>query len=172
MSEIWKGIPNYEGMYQVSNLGRVKSLPRKKCNYRGCFITKEKILNKCLRGKERQYYFVMFFDKKTFSTHQLVAMAFLNHTINGHKMVVDHINNDSLDNRLENLQIITTRENVTKDKQGKKVKSTGVYLCKQTNKFRARIYIDGNKLELGRFNTEEEASEVYQNKLKKILCKD
>lgn len=172
MSEIWKDVIGYEGKYQVSNLGNVKSLPKKKCNYKGCFVTKEKILNKCARGKGKQYYFVVFFDKKAFGTHQLMAVAFLNHVIDGHKKVVDHINNDSLDNRLENLQVITTRENITKDKKGKKLKSTGVYLCKQTNKFRARIYVDGITLELGRFKTELEASQAYQNKLKEILCKD
>lgn len=169
MNEIWKDVIGYEGIYQVSNLGNVKSLSREKCGYRGCFITKEKILNKCIRGKRKQYYFVTFFDRKKFSTHQLMAVAFLNHTIDGHNMVVDHINNDPLDNRLENLQVITTRENTTKDKKGKKVKSIGVYLCKQTNKFRARIYVDGKTLELGRFNTELEASQVYQNKLKEML---
>ena len=45
MSEIWKDIPGFEGLYQVSNLGRVKSLPRQIWNGKGYFVSKEKILH-------------------------------------------------------------------------------------------------------------------------------
>ena len=43
-----------------------------------------------------------------------------------HKLVVDHINNDPLDNRLENLQLISHRYNLSKDKKGGSSKFTGV----------------------------------------------
>ena len=44
-----------------------------------------------------------------------MAMAFLGHTPDGHKLVVDHINGDRSDNRIENLQVVTSRVNSTKD---------------------------------------------------------
>ena len=46
--EIWKDINGYEGYYQISNLGRVKSLARTVNNYLGCYKTKEKILKQHL----------------------------------------------------------------------------------------------------------------------------
>ena len=52
--------------------------------------------------------------KKSIRVHQLMAICFLNHRPNGMKVVVDHINNIRTDNRLENLQIITQKENVQK----------------------------------------------------------
>ena len=49
--EEFRDIPGYDGLYQVSNLGNVKSLPRKICNHQGCHISKEKILSPGLYRK-------------------------------------------------------------------------------------------------------------------------
>lgn len=166
--EIWKDIPNYEGLYQVSNLGRVKSLSRKVFNNRGFYILKhDKILKP---GTSRDYLNVILYkDKiiKTFKIHKLVAICFLNHVsdIKGN-IVVDHINNNPKDNRLENLQIITNRENLSKDKKNKTSKYTGVCWHKSTNKWRAKISINGKSFWLGVFDTQEQAHEAYKNKLK------
>lgn len=106
--EIWKDVPSYEGLYEVSSLGNIKSLRRNKILY----PSKEHgYLKTSLRkdGKQRH-----------FSIHQLVAMAFLGHEPCGHKVVVDHINENKLDNRIENLQIITNKENVIKSIKLKK----------------------------------------------------
>jgi hypothetical protein len=102
MEEIWKVIPGYEELYEVSNLGKVKSLrnnkllsPSKEHGYLKTSLRKD--------GRQRK-----------FAIHQLVAMTFLNHIPCGHKLVVDHINEDKSDNRVENLQVITNKENVIK----------------------------------------------------------
>jgi hypothetical protein len=166
MEEIWKDIPRYKGLYQVSNLGNVKSLPREVCNYRGCFISKEKFLKQRI---SKNYHSVRI-KNKTIRVHQLVAMAFLNHTPCGHKLVVDHINHNKLDNRLENLQLITNRENCSKDVKNKTSKYTGVSWDSNRKKWQVGIKINGKRYALGRFNCEEEASQVYKNKLKEILC--
>ena len=99
------------------------------------------------------------------SVHQLVAMAFLGHVPCGHKIVVDHINHDKLNNRLENLQLITNRENCSKDVKNKSSKYTGVSWDKARNKWVSQIKINGKTVPLGRYKCELVASIVYQKKL-------
>ena len=77
--EIWKDIENYEGLYQVSNLGRVRSLERDVYYQNGTFHhLKEKILVPNLDSKG--YPFVQLYKngkRKTIKTHRLVALAFI-----------------------------------------------------------------------------------------------
>lgn len=105
--------------------------------------------------------------KKTVRIHQLMAITFLNHTPNGHSLVVDHINNNKLDNRLENLQIITNRENLSKDRVGTS-KYTGVYLHSREKVWIAKITYNGKQYYLGSFKCELKAHLAYQEALKKI----
>ena len=170
MKEIFKDIPNYEGVYQVSNLGRVKSLNRVILRRDGKnYTAKEKILKSGVGGNGYLIVNLSCEGKfKTKSVHQLVAIVFLNHTPCGHKIVVDHINCDEQDNRLENLQLISQRENTSKDKKGSS-KYTGVNWHKASNKWRSLISINGKLKHLGCFKCELEASAAYQSKLKEIL---
>lgn len=168
-NEIWKDIPGYEGIYQVSNLGRLKSLPRKINNRYSFFISKEKFL----KSEVSSGYVVFYLSKETItkqkSLHQLLAITFLNHIPCGHKIVVDHINGNRLDNRLENLQLITNRENSCKDRINGTSKYPGVCWDKSRNKWMSRMKINNKNNYLGRFDTEEEAYLAYQNKLKEII---
>lgn len=168
--EIFKDIPDYEGLYQVSNLGNVKSLEGKVFRRNGIFhfTKKEKILKKSIAIDG--YYVVNLskdFKNKTFKIHQLVAITFLNHKPCGFKIVVDHINNNKLDNRLENLQLISNRENSSKEARGKS-KYTGVCWDKSKNKWKSAIRINGKTINLGVFKDEYDAHLAYQNKLKEI----
>lgn len=162
-TEIWKDVPNYVGYYQVSNLGRVKTLHNGK-RYGS-------ILHNNIR---KGYYAVSLCKKgsqKSYSVHVLVAISFLNHTPNGFKKIVDHINNDPLDNRLDNLQLVSQRFNSHKDQSNYLTKSKGVNFIKRinTNKpYRAKININGKQTHLGYFETEIEASNAYQLKLKEL----
>lgn len=158
MEEIFKDIPGYEGLYQVSNLGNVKSLR----------FNKEKLLKQETKKGYKVFYLTNDSKTKQKSLHQLVAMAFLNHIPCGHKLVVDHINNDKLDNRVENLQIITNRENSSKDVKNKTSKYTGVSWDKHRGRWSSKIKINGNTINLGRYKCELAAYLAYQDKLKEL----
>ena len=158
-NEIWKPIPNYEG-YEVSNYGRVKSLK----------LGRELILKPFI--SKGGYYRNKIWNNnkgKKFGTHQLVAMAFLGHKPNGQNLVVNHINFDKKDNRLENLEVVTQRENANKKHIKSSSKYTGVTWHKRANKWQAQILYKRKNIYLGCFNNEIDANNAYQNKLKKIL---
>lgn len=166
MMEEYRAVKGFEGFYEVSNLGNVKSLARKSSNGKQL---KEKMLKPGINS--RGYLTLVLHkdgNKKCHQVHQLVAMAFLNHTPNGYKTVIDHIDNYPLNNRVENLQLISHRENCTKDKIGYSSKYVGVTWYKPTSKWRAQIKIDGKNKHIGLFSDELEASNAYQSRLKEI----
>lgn len=169
-NEIFKDVKDYEGFYQISNLGRVKSLKRVIPNINGVKRTYGNIIVK--QNLDNYGYPQILLSKngikKTAKIHQLVAIAFLKHKPCGLKMVVDHINNIKIDNKVENLQIITTRKNITKDKTRGASKYTGVTRCLRTNKWISRIEVNGKMIRLGLFKNEDEAGEYYENALKAI----
>ena len=168
--EIWKDIPTMEGYYQVSNLGRVRNLGREVETIRGVWTYRGGLVPQRV-GITGYYIVSLYLDKKvkTRKTHQLVAMAFLGHIPCGYKLVVDHINNDPLDNRVENLQIVTHRYNTSKDRKNKTSKYTGVSWHKENKKWEVRIRINGIKLYLGQFKDEYQAHLVYEAKKKETL---
>jgi hypothetical protein len=100
--------------------------------------------------------------------HQIIAVIFLNHKINGNNLVVDHINSIKTDNRLENLRVVTQRENSSKEVSIKSGLPTGVYYTKKTNRFQSQIKVKGKKIYLGSFKDLNLASKAYQNALKNL----
>ena len=75
------------------------------------------------------------------------------------------MNNNPLDNRLSNLQLISARENTSKDRKNKTSKYQGVWFCKTTKKWKSEIRINAARFNLGAFTIEEEARDAYINKL-------
>ncbi len=164
MQEIWKDVPGYEGFYQVSNFGRIKSLVRK-------YVIRE-IALKLHQNKSTRYFYVALCKGKgrnMFTVHQLIAMAFLNHKPNGYKLVVDHIDFDRENNHVDNLRLITVRENTSKSHLKSKSKYVGVLLNTESKRWYAQIKINGKGKHLGCFNSELEASKAYQSALQKLM---
>lgn len=159
-NEIWKTIPDFED-YQASDLGRIKSLK----------MGREKIMN--IWPNKRDYYVVRIsnkFGQRLIKVHQLVAMAFLEHKPDGtQKLVVNHIDFNRYNNRADNLEVVTHRENCNKKHLPSSSKYIGVSWYKNYNKWESTIFINGKNKRLGYFNTEIEASNAYQKALKELL---
>ena len=130
MGEIWKDVVGYEGSYQVSNIGRVKSVPRVIIRGNGWpHPVRERILRP---AKKSDGYLscALCVGKKlrSFTIHRLVASAFLaNNLPDSADVTVDHINGVKTDNRAENLEYVTRTENVRRSfKMGLQPSKNGV----------------------------------------------
>jgi len=158
IKEIWKDVKGYESKYCINEKGFVKS----KINN---IIMKQTINN-------NGYYCVSLSDgkrRKTYDIHLLLSINFLNHTpSNTSKLVCDHIDNNKLNNKLSNLQLITHRKNLSKDRKNKTSKYTGVSKHKSCDMWVSQIHINGRKKYLGLFRSEYEAYLEYKKELNKL----
>ena len=113
-------------------------------------------------GRPNNNYRVINVDKKTYRAHNLVWFYF--HGVFPTN-VIDHINGNRLDNRIENLRDVTRQQNswnLQKARRNNKSGYLGVDWKPERSKWRAQIRIDGNKKLIGYFTTAEEASAAYQ----------
>ena len=143
MEEIWKDIPDYEG-YQVSNTGRVRT--KNKITYtkkHGIRHWKDRILKyKCTN--ENAYktgYRVDLWKKgkpKTMLVARLVAFTFYEEDINNHNLTVNHIDGNRFNNNLENLELISLKENIQREFR--------TNLCKTQIKVKIIDKITGTKI--------------------------
>lgn len=154
MLEEWKFIDGYDNLYQVSNLGRIKSLR----------YNKERILKSVPNGTG--YLRIKLGKKsKNYFLHKLVATYFIPNDDKG-RDEVNHINCDKLNNTISNLEWVNHRENVVsyyQNKSGRKSKYIGVSTTPQ-NKWRSSIYLNGKNINIGwSFDTELEAYQARIN---------
>lgn len=152
--EKFKKVLGYED-YAVSNKGRVRS---RRCS-------REKIL-KQRKGKDGYFRVTLQGSEKpkNFLVHKLMAVVFLKHKPKKTGLVVDHKDNNKENNDLNNLQLITNRENCSKDKKSTS-KYTGVSWDENRGKWVAAIQIKGKQKWLGYFKNEKAAARAYKKAL-------
>ena len=158
MKEIWKDIPGYQGKYQVSNFGDVKSL---NYNHSG----KERILKPGLRNVYLAVDLSKNGKRKSYYIHQLVATVFLGHTSDGHNIEIDHIDRNKLNNKLFNLQLLNKQQHSNKDLLGSGI---GCSWNKLKNKWQSQIKINTKAIHLGYFTDKQDAIDMYQKALANI----
>ena len=122
--EEWKAIQGYEGIYEVSNFGNVRSLPRYK---RGNFDSKVFIEGKTIKQvKNNRGYYIVQLSKnnkvKNFSVHRLVAEAFIPNPNNFPQ--VNHKDEDKSNNRVSNLEWMTLKRNINYGTRNKRMALT------------------------------------------------
>lgn len=114
--EIWNEIPEFEGKYQASNFGRIKSL-----NYNN--TGKEQILKPI---SDKDGYLLVSLSKngkpKTYKIHRLVWKTFNGKIPEG--MQINHIDEDKSNNRLDNLELMTCKENINYGTHNERVAKT------------------------------------------------
>jgi hypothetical protein len=150
--EIFKTISGYEGIYEVSNLGRVKSLQRVIIRSDG---RKRTIQEKFKEGTHSKgYKRISLIDScgnvKHCYVHRLVMSTFVGYS----DLYVDHIDGDKTNNCLENLRYATNSENLTFRNTDAKYKSKHPYVYYDAKRNQYRVYKFGK-----RFNSFEEAKE-------------
>ena len=164
MNEIWKDIPEYEGIYQVSNLGHVKSLSRVTSHGHS---RKERILKPLYNFGYSSYVLSKDHIKKTAFSHCLVMLAFCGPKELG--AVVDHIDGNRSNNGLNNLHYVTQRENIRKSTQHLNSKTSKyVGVGKIGNRWRARYHNEGKLVHIGCYLTQEQASLAYEGKIREV----
>lgn len=154
--EIWKPIPNYEGLYEISDLGNVKSLKKSKHKIKKPYL-QNRYLHCCLIGKNKKL--------SKFQVHRLVMLAFVGDS----NLTVDHINGITTDNSLFNLEYVSGEENTKRRDEKRRIKNgkIGVYIS--CNKYIcANISLGKKNLYLGTYPSVELA-QLHYDYAKKLI---
>lgn len=126
--EVWKDIEGYEGLYQVSNLGRVKRIVGEGCSY-------ERIIAPHTNQRLRRVYVMLSKGgkRKNFTIHRLVANAFIPNPNNLPE--VNHIDEDPSNNVVDNLEWCTKKYNINY--------GTAIYRIRKSNPQCIKCVVDG-----------------------------
>lgn len=136
INEVWNPVRGYFGLYEASNYGRVRSLGNGKTH------KTERIL--CPGKKKNGYLQVCLYKdgkRKYLKVHRLVWEAFNGPIPNG--MQINHINEDKTDNRLENLNLMTCKENLN---WGTRNKRAGKAIAKAKSKMVEQYTLEGEHI--------------------------
>lgn len=171
--ENWIPAKGFEGFYEVSTFGRLRSLSR--------FVSHKKNSKRFVKGRimklcpnDEGYLKTAFTVNsiyKSQTAHIIIFYSFNPDVLPKKGYEVDHIDDDKSNNRPGNLRQIKQRENSTKRSLrylNNTSKHTGVYFDKSRGKFMAVIKINCKTKNLGRFINEQDAADAYQSALKEI----
>lgn len=152
MQEIWKDVAGFEGLYKVSNMGRVKALAKKVNTWNGGRLCAEQIV-KPIEQRSGYAHVGLWRNQecKQSRLHRLVAQAFCVNDDPENKTQVNHINEDKLDNRACNLEWVTPKQNT----------NHGTCLSRRGRKGPSRQVVQLDKVSgevLGVFPNERQAS--------------
>ena len=165
MNEIWKDVLGFEGKYQVSNLGNVRSLRYNKITVLKQVFRKDGYKAISLRDLG---------TVKTTTIHKLVYETFNEVVLKGYYYHVDHIDDNRSNNNLCNLQFISARENSHKiQRKNKTSKYCGVSWDSHKNRWKASIRVNSKQRTIGVFKIEEDAKKAYEKallQLKDYIC--
>lgn len=167
VTEIYKDIKGYEGLYQVSNLGNVKSLQRNYTNSRG----QKRVIQECVlkTNKKRTGYLEVSLSKdkilKSFLVHRLVAKNFIINDDIINKVDINHIDGDKTNNHINNLEWVTKSDN-TKHAYNNNLSNFRDKIFKNLNtinektSYKKIVFIKGSTIL--EFNSTSEASDMLQ----------
>jgi len=131
-NEVWKEIKGYEGFYEVSNFGRIRSISRYiKQKNNSTKNIEGKILKPILNNKGKGYLMVALSKngrEKRYYIHRLVAEAFISNKYN--KKEVNHIDENPQNNKINNLEWVTHLENSNHGTRGKRISKNLKEWCK------------------------------------------
>lgn len=152
IEEIWKDVPNTNGILRASNTGKVFNTKKNKLSHQSISSTG---------------YYITCFKSKTRKVHRLIAAAFLGES----NLIVDHINGNRLDNNIDNLRYCTQRENLTYsnvNRPNKTSRYVGVHYKPKHKNWRACIWVNKN-ISLGSYKSEDDAYRAYVNAYNKYF---
>ena len=159
--EVWKDIKDYEGFYQVSNFGNVRSL----------HFNKKKILCKCFDSCLYHIVTLKLNKKqKTFKVHRLVANTFIENKFK--KETVNHINGIKTDNTIYNLEWATRKEqSIHSYKNSLQVKTNNVLLLNiQTGIFYNSIFEASKTINIHKSTLQKKINGIRKNNTYFIIC--
>lgn len=166
--EKWREIKGYEGYYEVSSLGRIRSMDRVVV-----YSNKRKYTYKSkIRATSNSEYRLIALSKhgvvKMFKVSRLVAIHFLKE-VKG-KEIVNHKDGDKHNDNIKNLEWCTYSENslhaFETGLKTKKNKVSGVFFHKERGKWCSYLYRNNKNIFVGRFKTENEAIKEREKKIK------
>lgn len=137
----------------------------------GVFIWKHlNINNQVKKGQVAGYksgrgYLYLQLDNKTYLAHRLAWFYVYKIWPMGD---IDHINGNPLDNTINNLRDVPTRSNCQNRKTHREGKLVGAHYVKANNKWKSRIQVNGKTIQIGTYNTQQEAHQAYLTKLEQL----
>jgi hypothetical protein len=157
--EIWKSINNYENLYEVSNLGRVRSL--------------NKLKSRILKPRIRDGYYAVSLSKnnkrKDGKISRLVAIAFIENPLN--LVIVNHLDGNKLNNNADNLEWCNNRENIHHYHSKKNTQTNESCIYKRKYGYVVSINFNNKRHYLGFYNKIDDAicirdKYLIENKIK------